>query len=218
MAVWELYRFRKRRMFIRKARGKVPPYSWPVRADVAPEIYDPQDLAVVSRLLHRRYQGESARLDVAGTVEASIEALGFPTFRYRRDSRLPEYLFLIDRASFRDHQSLLHEHLATMLRGQGLYVSTYFYEGDPRVCWSSSGDESWYLEDLQRTCAGYRLLLFGDGEQLLDAVTGRLVHWRRTFEVWTDRAVLTPLPPSQWGSRELTWLRSLRLLRRRLKG
>jgi hypothetical protein len=117
---------------------------------------------------------------------------------------LPEYLFLIDRASFRDHQSLLHEHLAIMLRGQGLYVSTYFYEGDPRVCWSSSGDESWYLEDLQRTCAGYRLLLFGNGEQLLDAVTGRLVHWRRTFEGWTDRAVLTPVPATQWGSRELT--------------
>jgi hypothetical protein len=44
-------------MFIRKARGKVPPYSWPVRADIAPEIYDPQDLAVVSRLLHRPLPG-----------------------------------------------------------------------------------------------------------------------------------------------------------------
>jgi hypothetical protein len=201
---WEIYRFRKRRLLIRKARGKVPPYSWPVCAEVAPEIYDPQELTAVSRLLHRRYQGESEMLDVGGTVAASIEALGFPTFRYRRDSRLPEYLFLIDRASFRDHQSLLHEHLATMLRRQGLYVNTYFYECDPRVCWSSSSDEPCYLEDLQRTRAGYRLLLFGNGEQLLDAVTGRLVHWRRVFEPWADRAVLTSEPPSQWGARELT--------------
>lgn len=201
---YEVYRFRRRRLLIRKAQGKIPPYSWPIRTDLAPDIYPPYDLAVTGRLLHRRYQGEAQRLDVAATVEASIAALGFPTFRYRKDSRLPEYLFLIDRVSFRDHQARLHEHLAAALNGQGLYVSVYFYEGDPRVCWNSSGDESISLEQLQRAFPEYRLLLFGNGEQLLDAVTGRLAHWHRLLTAWPDRAVLTPEPPSGWGRREMT--------------
>jgi hypothetical protein len=201
---YEVYRYRRRRLLIRKAQGKVPPYSWPIRTDLAPEIYPPQDLAAVSRLLHRRYQGETERLDVAATVQASITALGFPTFRYRKDSRLPEYLFLIDRAGFRDHQARLHEHLAAMLNGQGLYVSVYFYEGDPRICWNSTGDESVSLDQLLRMFPGYRLLLFGDGDQLLDAVSGKLAHWHRLLIAWPDRALLTTEPPSQWGLRELT--------------
>jgi TonB family protein len=201
---YEVYRFRRRSLLIRKAQGKTPPYSWPIRTDFAPDIYDPHDLAMVSRALHRRYQGESGRLDVAQTVEASVAALGFPTFRYRKDSRLPEYLFLIDRASFRDHQAHLYEHLASVLRGQGLYVSAYFYEGDPRVCWSSSGAESLYLEQLQQICAGHRLVVFGNGDQLLDAVSGRIVEWHELLAAWPERALLTPEAPSQWGTRELT--------------
>ena len=201
---YEFYRLRRRRFLIRKAQGKTPPYSWPIRTELAPDIYAPEDLAAVSRLLHRRYQGEAERLDVPGTVEASIAAMGFPTLRYRKDSRLPEYLFLIDRASFRDHQAYLYEHLAATLREQGLYVSTFFYEGDPRVCWNSAGDESLTLEQLQRVSAGHRLLLFGEGEQLLDAVSGHLAHWYRVFHTWPERALLTPQPPSQWGLGEVT--------------
>ena len=190
-------------LFIRKSLDKAPPYSWPVRADATPEIYEPSQLASVNRLLHRRYQGESQRLDVMATVAASIASLGFPTFRYRRDSQLPEYLFLIDRAGFRDHQSHLYEHLATMLRAQGLYVTTWFFDGDPRVCWSADRDGSVYLEQLARTCPGHRLLLFGTAKYLLDAVSGRLAEWYRIFEGWTERAILTPEPPSRCSAREL---------------
>ncbi len=137
----ELYRIRRRQLLIRNARGKTPPYSWPVRADFAAEIYDPRELVAATRVLHRRYLGEARELDVASTVSASIAALGFPTFRYRRASRLPEYLFLIDRLGFRDHQAHLYEHLAAVLRSQGWYVSEYFYEGDPRICWNRTGEE-----------------------------------------------------------------------------
>ena len=200
----ELYRFRKRRLLIRSARGKVPPYSWPVRTDFVAEIYEPQEIATVCRLLHRRSLGDSERLDVAATVAASIATLGFPTFRYRRDSRLPEYLFLIDRASYRDHQARFHEHLAETLRRQGLFVTSYFYEGDPRVCWNLAGDESFHLEELQRTHRDHRLLVFGDGEQFLDAMSGRLARWHGLFGAWADHALLTPEPVSTWGARELT--------------
>ena len=69
-SLWQLHRSRKRRLLIRKSLDKAPPYSWPVRADTAPEIYEPSQLASVNRLLHRRYQGESERLDVMATLKA----------------------------------------------------------------------------------------------------------------------------------------------------
>ena len=201
---WEWYRARSRHLLIRKSLDKVPPYSWPVRADAAPDIYHPSDLSSATRVLHRRYQGESERLDVMGTIAASIASLGFPTFRYRPDSRLPEYLFLIDRAGFRDHQSQLYEHLGEVLRTQGLYVSAWVFDRDPRVCSSASGDGLMYLEQLARTFPGHRLLLFSNGESLLDPVTGQLADWYRLFETWNERAILTPDPVSHWGGRELT--------------
>lgn len=172
----------------------------------------------MARLLHRRHQAESERLDVVATVQASIAALGFPTLRFRKDSRLPEYLFLIDRASLRDHQAHLYEHLAGMLREQGLFVGLYFYEGDPRVCWTGAGDESVALEQIQKSHVNHRLLLFGEGGGLLDPISGRLAGWHRMFTSWSDRAVLTPKPASQWAAAEVHLASQFAVVPATLKG
>ena len=140
--LYELYRLRRKQFLIRKRHGKAPPYSWPIQSEERnPSIYDAQQLAGVSQLLHRRHEAESERLDVEGTILSSIASLGFPVFQYRKDTRLPEYLFLIDRRNFRDHQACLFDNLAGVLQEQGLFVST---PGSTRaIRASSAGDEAW---------------------------------------------------------------------------
>src|SRR5262249_13731657 len=140
-ALYELYRIRRRRLLIRKNLGKTPPYSWPIRSDQpSPAVYEGPELAALTQLMLRRSPAESERLDIEATVAASIAALGFPAFRYRKDTRIPEYLVLIDRTGFRDHQACLFDSLTSALREQGLFVTEWFYEGDPRICWDRAGE------------------------------------------------------------------------------
>ena len=197
--VSELYRLRRRRLVIRQARGKVPPYKWPIRAATAASVYESGDIARVGRVLQRRYLAGSARLNVAATVEASVAALGWPVLRYRVDSRLPEYLFLIDRVNLRDHQAAMYGSLSADLRAQGLYVDCWFYEDDPRICRNAAGDESIRLDQLRRTHADYRRAIFGRCGSLLDAVTGDPVSWIGIFNAWPARAILTPKPEERCG-------------------
>jgi hypothetical protein len=201
---YEWYRFNRRKLLLQKQRGKKPPYVWPLRVQPPPlKLYDSAPFYTTARLMRRRQVGEFQRLDVYGTVMATINSLGYPNFRYKADSKYPEYLILIDRASLRDHQAQLFNQLAKALEAEAVFVSRYFYDGDPRVCRNETGD-SFHLEELRNKHVGQRLLIFGNGEKIIDPLTGSLTAWSATFSDWPDRAVLTPELPSQWGLREIT--------------
>lgn len=201
---YEWYRFNRRNLVLQKQRGKKPPFLWPIKVK-APRarLYDPETFYTATRLMRRRQAGESQRLDLEATVSATIESLGYPSFRYKTETRQPEYLVLIDRASYRDHQAQLYSHLARALERESIFVEIYFYEGDPRLCRSGSGDGI-HLEDLKHKYSGHRLLVFGSGEKMIDPITGRLADWTSTFSDWHDRALLTTEPVERWSLREIT--------------
>ena len=125
---------------------------------------------------------------MGASIHATVQSLGFPALQYKAESRLPEYLVLIDRASFRDHPSCHFETLGKALQNEGLFLTMLFFDGDPRVCWYAGQDKQAYLVDLEQRFSGHRLLLFTDGEKLIDSVNGRLADWTMLFSSWEDRA------------------------------
>lgn len=203
LLIYLRYRLRRRQLVLQKRRGKKPPYTWPIRVEgFAPKLYDADRFYAITRHLRRRQADEFQHLDVPATVKATIEALGYPTFCYKAASKQPEYLLLIDRASFRDHQAQFFNGLAKALEQEGVFITRYFYDGDPRVCSGERGGGI-PLSELQHTFRGHRLLLFGDGRQLIDPLTGRLAAWVADSFGWQDRALLTPTAPAQWGWKEI---------------
>ena len=202
---YECYRLSQRRLILQKRAGRKPPHSWPIRVEGrGGSVYDSAQFSAAARRLHSRQVAESYHLDLRGTVQATTGSLGYPSLQYRPDTRFSEYLLLIDRVSAHDHQAALFKQLADALHGQGLYVQQYFFDGDPRICWSPEGNTPVRLSDLQSKYGGHRMLLIGDADRLTDPVTGRLESWAHAFSAWTDRAILTPLPVSSWGARERT--------------
>ena len=202
----ELRRFSKRRQLVlKRTRGRKPPFTWPIHIEPRPLGYlRSEQFYKVVRKLRRRQIAEYHRLDVARTIDATIAASGYPTFQYRPDSRMPEYLILIDRTSSRDHQAALFDQLAQALQREGIFVTRYFFDGDPRVCWSERATASVSLSDLQKIFSEHRLIIFGRGDRLIDPVTGELTEWSAMFLEWHDRAVVTPAAPSGWNQREQT--------------
>ena len=189
---YEWYRYNRRRLALQRQRGKKPPYVWPIRVEAAaPRFYDSEDFYTAARLMRRRQVGEFHRLDVNATIAATIESLGYPRFRYRPDSKPPEYLVLINRASFRDHQAQLFGELSRALEQEGLFIARYIYDGDPRICCNETGD-CFHLVELRDKYPGDRLLIFGDGGRIINPVTGKLESWTAALLEWQDRAVLTP--------------------------
>ncbi|HVG35807.1 MAG TPA: hypothetical protein VM911_22335 [Pyrinomonadaceae bacterium] len=200
---YEWYRFRRRKVILQKQKGKKPPFTWPLRVEAsAPKLFESDHFYGAARLMRRRQADEFYQLDIDGTIAATVESLGYPSFRYKVASKPPEYLFLIDRSSFRDHQALFFNELTKSLEREGVFVARYFYDGDPRICCQDGGEGCVHLVDLQNKFAGHRLLLIGNGEKLIDPVTGRVQPWARTFSAWQNRAVLTPEDVTRWGLSE----------------
>jgi len=203
--IYEWHRYKNRQLLLRKQRGKKPPFVWPIRIKAfAPGLFDPDLFSKAARLMRRRQTGEAYRLDVAASVAATAAARGYPTFRYKLDTKPPEYLILIERASFRDHQARLFNELTTALEREGIFVARYFYDRDPRVCCAEAGGGCMSLPELHSKFPSHRLLVFGDGEKILDPVTGALASWTTVFSGWSDRALLTPAAPAEWGFREIS--------------
>jgi len=203
--LYESYRYNRRKLVLQKQRGKKPPYVWPIKVDTpAPKLYKSEEFYTATRFMRQRQIGEIYRLDVDDTITATIESLGYPSFRYKPDTNPPEYLVLIDRVSFRDHQTHLFDILSSTLAQEGVFVVRYFYDGDPRLCYSDTSEGSVPLIELQRKYPGHRLIIFSNGKKLIDPITGRLENWTTVFSNWYDRALLTPETPYEWGFQEIT--------------
>jgi hypothetical protein len=211
--LYEWYRQRRRSMVLERERRRKAPYVWPIRINAPlPKLFESEQFYTAARILRRRQAEEFYRLDVEATVAATINSLGFPSFRYKSASKPPEYLALIDRASFRDHQAQLFNELTKALETEGVFIARYFYDDDPRVCRDESGEESLHLNELQNRYGNHRLLIFGDGAKLIDSLSGKLEMWTALLMNWQDRAILTPEPAVRWGMRERALAQSFVLL------
>lgn len=201
----ELYRYGLRRRQRERVQGRRLPYTVSVVLDRKhPVLYIDEEFHDLARAMRRRHAVESVRLDVEASVAATIGALGYPTFRYRHTSQVPEYLFLIDRGSPRDHQAMLHHELAMALEREGVFVASYWYDGDPRLCRSTGSGETLTMEELHVRHGHRRLLVFGEGRGLLDPETGRLKSWAHFFAHWPERGLMTPVNPRRWSREERT--------------
>jgi len=201
--LWEWRRAARRRWAIHHGKGAPPAHYLPVSADPPPPTFlKDRRFYNAARRMRRRVAFEGRRLDIPRTVDRTLRNRGFPQPAYRGLTRPPEYLFLIDLSAPDDHYARLCETFAGALKNEGVFVTRLFYVQDPQVLFFTDEGERLYLSDLIHRYDRHRLILVGDGDALLNPVSGRLERWSRVFGAWEERALLTYNPPGQWGMRE----------------
>jgi hypothetical protein len=193
---------RRRRLIAGREKSIKPPYIWNLQFPDLPAP-DPGDtLAPALNAMRRRTEDDVFLLDVPASVRASIRKGGMATFQFRQQTKPPEYLLLIDRHDARDHRARLYDDLYANFRKNDVLVERFFFFGDLSVCQNEVYPDGLRLEELLFKFPTSRLLIISHGRQLFNPTTGKLAKWTERFTQWKDRALLTPLPASDWGRRE----------------
>ncbi|MEA2491207.1 MAG: hypothetical protein QOH21_2999, partial [Acidobacteriota bacterium] len=183
---------RRRRQANRE--GEEPPYAWSLKAPRQPQLFGPGALLRLIRALKGREEGDRRRLHIRKTIAATIRADGDPRLVYQSELQIPDTIVLIERASDDDHQAVFFDRLIAALSAEGVAISRYFYEGDPRICWAESRRTRVHLRDLRARSPEARLLVFGDPQALLDPLSGE-IHRGLTGELQWRRQIVASFAP-----------------------
>ncbi len=143
--------------------------------------------------------------DIPASIRRTIRAGGLPHFTRRRRRKAPQYLFLIEQHSHRDHLAALHADLVLELQRRDVDADYYFYSGEPHHCWKDRRNAAAYvtLEQLLGAHDGARLILIGEPEGLLHLPDLRPT-WLvlRLQEDWPAVALLCTRSTAAWGALE----------------
>ncbi|MEM7760582.1 MAG: hypothetical protein AAF298_20990, partial [Cyanobacteria bacterium P01_A01_bin.40] len=158
----------------------------------------------IAQQFRKRIKVKSTEINVEKTFAKTLENGGWYTPVYETLQIPPEYLFLIDRASYGDHQARFITEMINRLDKNGVFITSYYFDDDPRICFPMTGQKSsCKLAELVAKYSEDRLVVFSEAERLFSPVTGELESWVKIFGQWQESAVLTPKPVENWGYEEL---------------
>ncbi len=153
--------------------------------------------------LRRRYLAPSEELAIEQTMERTIRNNGEFSPVYRSRLVAPEYLVLIDRKSFKDHNAHLVGEVIEQLQSKQVQIEKFYFDSDPRSLFAASAQGSPIpLRELLARNLDARILIFTDGEGFFDAVTGEVENWSEMLWNRSQVAVFTSREREAWGYRE----------------
>lgn len=194
---------KRRRLVAQLEQRDKPPYIWNIQSDQADELIFGDSARIVLNQLRRRRLDDAYRLDIDRTVEATVRSAGRIDFQFKQQTSPPDYLLLIDRYGLNDHRAELFDHLYQAFKVNEVNVVRFFYQGDPRLCFNRRYPGGLNIKELQHRFGEARLLIVGNGYELLGPGTGRLSKWATIFTNWRERALFTPKPIASWDRREI---------------
>ena len=188
--------WQRRRMAARQAVLR----QWETWVDLKPlkvetgsseqELFQDARVAQLARELQRRVPRTTNRIAVTPTIKATVARGGIlsPVKEERRTVR--EYLVLLERNNSRDQQARLWTALLKRLTGRNVYIDTYYYSGDARLCEAPGRERAWIgVEELAAIHPHHELWLFADPGRLVDPFSGDPAPWLAALGHWPERTI-----------------------------
>ena len=204
-SIEQLYWNRWVRLFLeRQSTSQVPQLQQISLPSADQVLFPPLVFLHIAQRFRQRVPVPSHRLAIVPTITKTLRNGGWfaPVYGYRQE--LPEYLLLIDRSSFQDHQARLINEMVKRLEEQAVLITGFYFDSSPQLCFPFGTGTPCSLKEISDRYRQHRLLIFVQADQFFSPITGELEPWVQRLDFWSDRAVLTPKPLEQWAYPELT--------------
>lgn len=142
------------------------------------------------------------RLDIKASIKATARARGLFTPVEKHNTRMPEYLFLIDARSRADHETQRALDYLDRLRKEHVPITHYFYERAPDRVRASMGAPAQSLDLIASEHSDKRLVLIGDAASMYASNRSGSGGWKKTLESWQSKSFVTTVPVAEWGVEE----------------
>jgi formylglycine-generating enzyme required for sulfatase activity len=196
------YLNRNRKIIAEIEPSKKPPFAWNIQIPDNHKVVYNENFHNALNQLRQRTEDQFYRLNVAETVQATIQSGGQIDFQYTRQTKPPEYLMLIDRRSAANHRAALFNMLYESFKSNDVLVERFYFDGDIRLVFNENNKGGILLKNLKYQFQDARLLILSDGYTLLNGRTGKLSKWTNVLNTWKNKALMTPNAPSTWGRKE----------------
>ncbi|WP_299485582.1 hypothetical protein [Acaryochloris sp. IP29b_bin.137] len=214
LLIWRFWWYRSARQFLNRRESNHSPELQKLSMQgIESSLFSSNLVFQTAQQLRRRTRQFANTLDIQQTLLASIKQGGWLTPIYCTKKTIPEYLFLIDRASYADHQAKLTEELIQQLQQNGVYIKRFFFDEDAQVCYPEL--QSHYPQSLQDLFSQYgrdRLVIVVEAEILFSHQTGKPKTWLDLLQAWEQRVLLTPNPVESWSQWELNLMQKFIVL------
>lgn len=180
-----------------------PPLEIPFDKRDAESITRDQSFYRLVRTLRQPTEGDSQRLHLARTMQATMREGGFPTLVFQPHATETEYLFLIERNYMRSQQVALFDYLFRALVQENVCIERFFFHKTFDLFTNEKQLRGIPLRQLADTYRRHTLIIWGDGYPLLyppyPVVEPAI---REALTDWESKAILTPVPFADWGAKE----------------
>ncbi|MFY0630910.1 MAG: hypothetical protein JXR05_11050 [Flavobacteriaceae bacterium] len=200
---YEYYKAKNQSFIAELEQGKKPPYVWQFNLTHKPKITWDNEIYQTAHHLRKRVLGDEVDFDIDRTIEETLNHGGLLELTYKPRSKPSEYIVLIDKSSMQSHQASFFSFLANEFSENDIHLEQFFYQGDMLMFWDDSVNKKNYqLTDLIKLYPKHRVLIFGNGHELINSTKCAIKKYGQKMEAWPDIAILTPRPSSDWDYKE----------------
>lgn len=207
LILWRRYRAERR--YLRRRRPRRSPTRTDLVTETAreAEVWSDRDRRL-AQMLQTRETRETGGIDIERSIRATLARGGLMvTLEPRRTRPAPDYLVLVEQRGPSDQTAArLRNLLARYRRDRLIHMDVYTYQSDPSLVapLDETGATGGYrpLETLRGRYPDHRLIILGAGRGIIGAGAADPSPALETLRLWERRALLTPIPLSEWSRAE----------------
>ncbi len=195
LVLYKAYRSEAEDFYLETQNKLKPPHYWNIQVPKSElKFYRSSIFKQVSQQLQKRQKVPSTKMDVPNTMKATVEAAGYPSFRYLEQSELPEYLVLMPHKQQKDQRLQLFAAWCEALKEQEVWIHAFYYDlNQPEKCLDTESNVL-SLKELYGRHANCRLLAFMDLENIH---LNEINHLVDLWSDWQNKVLLCVGTPSK---------------------